>query len=71
MSDFADRSEWVIAQVITEGVAQARNAARLPATGSCHFCQDPVVETLLFCDADCRDDFEKEQAALHRAGRAW
>lgn len=30
----------------------------LPLIGMCHNCFEPLSATL-FCDADCRDDYEK------------
>jgi len=30
------------------------------ATGECLFCGDPVNEQRRWCDAECRDDWEKE-----------
>ncbi|MDN2678480.1 hypothetical protein [Janthinobacterium sp. SUN033] len=41
----------------------------LVAQGCCHYCDEPLAPALLFCDADCRDDYDKEQAAKARAGR--
>lgn len=38
-----------------------------PVTGSCLFCATPLdnmatdVDDLRWCDADCRDDWEKER----------
>lgn len=32
----------------------------LPETGRCYNCDD-VVPCGLFCDADCRDDYEKRE----------
>lgn len=40
----------------------------LPATGECHNCRASVAPGARFCDADCRDDWENEQAARQRAG---
>lgn len=37
----------------------------LPITGQCHFCREDV-EVGLFCDTDCRDDYEKEQHMLRQ-----
>ena len=34
----------------------------LPPTGHCHNCDDDLqAGRLLFCDPDCRDDWEKRQ----------
>ncbi|EDS8889467.1 hypothetical protein GQC79_004435 [Salmonella enterica] len=32
----------------------------LPETGRCYNC-DEVISAGLFCDADCRDDYEKRE----------
>jgi len=42
---------------------QKERAAReaLIPTGRCYFCEEDVGIGRLFCDGDCRDDFEREQ----------
>lgn len=35
-------------------------------TGCCYWCRDPVAAPKVFCDADCRDDFEREQRRTKR-----
>jgi hypothetical protein len=47
----------------TELAIQAARACRpqLPRNGRCHNCEE-LVEGL-FCDADCRQDWEKRQRA--------
>lgn len=49
-------------------IDSARKHKRLPATGSCYYCREPL-DKALFCDADCRDDYEKTQKAQQRNGR--
>ena len=34
----------------------------LPVTGYCHWCGDIAPADARFCDADCRDDYEKHKA---------
>ncbi|EMJ2321931.1 hypothetical protein V7L32_002319 [Salmonella enterica] len=34
----------------------------LPETGHCHNC-DEIISAGLFCDTDCRDDYEKRERA--------
>ncbi|SHI02375.1 hypothetical protein SAMN05428958_1134 [Pantoea sesami] len=41
----------------------------LALTGLCHNCIDPVTQGH-FCDADCRDDYEKRQQYHIRRTRA-
>jgi len=35
----------------------------------CHFCDETLQPEILFCNDDCRDDYEKEEAARARNGR--
>jgi len=69
MSDVADRADWRIAQDIKAAMAHARRMPQLEADGRCHYCDEYVAHDALFCNTDCRDDYEKEQEALRRAGR--
>lgn len=65
MANEADR-----AQVFEQRALQAALANRapsLPRTGLCHNCADPVPTQALFCDGDCRDDWEKRQHMKHGA----
>ncbi|ELH5514493.1 hypothetical protein Q9W35_001742 [Salmonella enterica] len=60
-ADIASESE----QLRTDGQMrhyQDVNAMRypLPETGHCHNC-DEIISAGLFCDADCRDDYEKRE----------
>ena len=34
---------------------------KLIPTGRCYFCEGDIPAGRLFCDGDCRDDFEREQ----------
>lgn len=49
-------------------LAAARRAVLLPATGLCHHCDASVPSGAHFCDADCRTDYERQQAASKRNG---
>jgi hypothetical protein len=40
-------------------VAAARNQPAMPAVGHCYNCNEPLPTGRLFCDTDCRDDFQK------------
>lgn len=70
MGDIADQSDRGIAQAINSAVEKARQSHGLRANGRCHFCDEPTAPTAVFCNTDCRDDYEQEQAALKRAGRS-
>jgi hypothetical protein len=40
-------------------LAAARNRPSLPACGCCYNCNQPLPAGNLFCERDCRDDYEK------------
>ncbi|RAN44249.1 hypothetical protein RB25_20560 [Herbaspirillum rubrisubalbicans] len=69
MSDYADNADSRIYRTIAAGLAAARCARPLLADFHCHFCDEPIEIELLFCDSDCRDDFERHTAAARRAGK--
>lgn len=69
MSDHADNADRKIFRTIDAGLAAARRAPELQPDCRCHFCDEVVAVNLLFCDVDCRDDFERQDAAQRRAGR--
>lgn len=64
MSDEADRADALIEMVADCGIAAARQAqpdAR--AIGVCLWCGDEVRDSRRWCDADCRDEWERAHAA--------
>lgn len=68
MSDDADRAQWRIDKDLQIAMDRARAVPGMRGHGACHFCEAPVPQDALFCDCDCRDDFEREAAARRRAG---
>ena len=70
MSDHADRSDSIIFEAVRRGVAHLHRQPHLVADGRCHYCDEAIAPAVTFCDADCRDDYDKEQAAMRRTGRA-
>lgn len=65
MPDFAD----LAAEREQIDTARAIAAARIPqmdmpvAHGLCHNCDDVVPPSALFCDSDCRDDWQRRRSA--------
>jgi predicted nucleic acid-binding Zn ribbon protein len=49
--------------------AQRNKTAVLPDIGHCHSCEEPRSDGRRFCDADCRDDYDREQKHRKRQGR--
>ena len=58
--DEADWAQEGTEQALKIALGQQERKARMPETGRCHWC-DEVITTGLFCDEDCRDDFEQKQ----------
>ncbi|MGK5079657.1 hypothetical protein [Janthinobacterium sp. HLX7-2] len=69
MSDHIDNTDKIIFAEVARGLAAVRRQSALLADFRCHYCEEPVAPELLFCGVDCRDDYDKEQAAEARAGR--
>ncbi len=41
-------------------IALIKRKAELTEKGSCHWCEEPI-EKGVFCDSDCRADYEKSK----------
>ena len=67
MADLADRADGERELRLSEAMAQRRQMV-LPAVGACYWCGDDVAHDLRFCGSGCRDDFDRERAALARNG---
>lgn len=48
---------------------QRRAGERVAATGWCLDCGEEVPSPRRWCDADCRDQWEKRETARRKAGR--
>lgn len=67
MADIADKANDHIERE-NAGLLAKRLPTGPAACGACHFCGEEVHGEARFCDADCRDDYEREQrAAKQRA----
>ena len=68
--DDADRADGRIQEMIEAGMARAKAALerRLPSTGQCHWCFEPVEGGRLFCCRECSDDHEADRLARKRNG---
>jgi len=69
MSDHADNADSRIYRTIAAGLAAARRAPLLQPDCHCHFCDEVVEAEFLFCNSDCRDDFERLAKAAKLKGR--
>lgn len=60
MPDEADRAQEV--EERQRAAALTKRRPTLPICGYCHNCGTTLGTTgLLFCDEDCRDDYEKRE----------
>lgn len=70
MADEADRADEYIETERQRQIEAARQSAQeRPPSGRCRFCKEELDPWESYCDSDCRDDFEREQAAKRRNGR--
>ncbi len=60
MSDCVDDANDMCDLMLSATLAN-RDLSRLPATGSCLNCCESLPDGGRFCDADCRDDYEKRE----------
>jgi RNA polymerase-binding transcription factor DksA len=73
MSDPADDANETSDFHLQTSINRSRQAAsspqmadRLPRTGLCHNCDEPIAVDALFCDDQCSADWHKRQS-MHRA----
>lgn len=59
--DIVDKAEEREQHQRDDGIAKARRAPSLRPVGQCYNCGELVGGNKLFCDADCRDDWQKRQ----------
>jgi len=62
-SDPVDHSTEVEERMLEYEIQRVRQQAKMstPYTGACHFCGSEVSEPKLFCNSDCREDWEHLQ----------
>ena len=63
MADEIDRGNETADMTLAGYIAAVRARAHLTMapTGSCHNCDEPVNPGRLFCDAECREDYDYRQ----------
>lgn len=60
MADDIDNANDCAQQFLDQALAAARHGDLGPfPTGFCHNCNAPGPLATLFCDRDCRDDYER------------
>lgn len=63
--DIADQSQLELEQINAHQKINLKQEAE--PTGYCLFCGEPLTDNKRWCDADCRDMWEKEQNAKKKA----
>jgi hypothetical protein len=62
MADDIDRAGDHIELQLAAQIAFARQAGKtLVPNKTCHWCEAQIKAKLLFCDLDCRDDYERDK----------
>lgn len=61
MADIADISDERIEKSLQDAIRTASLAKGPEATGRCLYCDEIVADTMRWCDAGCRDGWEKDQ----------
>lgn len=67
-SDRATHLEEIEREARIRAVRAASESAKLKPMGNCYFCEEPIKAHLVFCDAECRDLWERERQARIRNG---
>jgi hypothetical protein len=68
-ADIVDRACELEQRLTHAYIEHARNRANeVEAGGACNYCDEPIAPALKFCDAQCRDDWQRERDARKRAG---
>ena len=58
MTDIIDQANERAEQFTLHAITNAHKFPSLPAVGACHNCNEHIAAGHLFCDADCRDDWQ-------------
>jgi hypothetical protein len=61
MSDIADRAQSQIDLDLQAAIYQTRSRPAMRRMSQCHFCEEFVCDTELFCNVDCRNDYERHE----------
>jgi hypothetical protein len=69
MSDIVDDSNVIVDMFTEAAVKLARQDHFINRDGHCLFCDESIEPTQLFCNRDCRDDYDKEQKLKRIQGK--
>lgn len=69
MSDNVDDANKLADLQLQVAMAGRERPVMRRFTGCCYWCREAVESPKVFCDADCRDDFERDAALKGRVKR--
>lgn len=69
MPDEIDQAQESAERALEMLIHAPRRSDQPRPTGFCHFCAEAIADGLPFCGPECRDDWQREQRLLARAGR--
>lgn len=55
---FVEQAEENVRRAIEVEISAIRNKPKLQPTGACYNCLEDLSTERLFCDVDCKDDWE-------------
>lgn len=58
ITDLSDQAT-AVEELFRETAIRRREPNGPPATGACLFCESPLEPPMRWCDAACRDDWER------------
>ena len=61
MNDIADQAEDRYENWLEGNIQKVRERPSLKPCGHCYNCNEPVSGQMIFCDVDCRDDYDKRK----------
>lgn len=67
MADEADIAQNQIDQELSYALSRRKKV--LPTTGACWYCDSRLGAALLFCGAECAQDYEREERLKAIAGK--
>jgi hypothetical protein len=61
--DDLDQAQLGIEMLTAISIRNIREKAKksLIPSGYCYYCEEEIGSSMLFCSAECRDDYSKEQ----------
>lgn len=68
MSDEFDRASDLEEIHREMAIRDVQQRTSLPDVGACYYCSEHTPPGRRFCDSECRDGYEAEQAARKRNG---